>query len=129
MGTGASRTGASDTSVPESLDAALIFAPTGTLVPQALQAVVKDDSVVCGGTHISDIPAFPYRLLWGERKLASAANPTRAGRLAPVRIAAEVLSRVHITPCLLRDANTVLEDLYAGHVAGAVVLQVSSKGF
>ncbi|WP_305828560.1 hypothetical protein, partial [Klebsiella pneumoniae] len=86
LDTGASWAGASDTPAPEQLDAALIFAPIGALVPQALQAVVKGGSVVCGGIHMSDIPAFPYRLLWEERKLVSVANLTRADGLALMRI-------------------------------------------
>ena len=127
LDTGASWAGASDTPAPEQLDAALIFAPIGALVPQALQAVVKGGSVVCGGIHMSDIPAFPYRLLWEERKLVSVANLTRADGLALMRIAAEVPLRVHVTPYPLQDANTALEDLRAGRVAGAAVLQVPSK--
>lgn len=127
LDTGASWAGASDASAPEPLDAALIFAPIGALVPQALQAVVKGGSVVCGGIHMSDIPAFPYRLLWEERKLVSVANLTRADGLALMRIAAEVPLRVHVTPYPLQDANTALEDLRAGRVAGAAVLQVPSK--
>ncbi|MFS2145080.1 hypothetical protein, partial [Kosakonia cowanii] len=87
---------------PEPLDAALIFAPIGALVPQALQAVVKGGSVVCGGIHMSDIPAFPYRLLWEERKLVSVANLTRADGLALMRIAAEFPLRVHVTPYRLQ---------------------------
>ncbi|HWV06021.1 zinc-dependent alcohol dehydrogenase family protein [Ralstonia sp.] len=127
LDTGARWAGASDTATPEPLDAALIFAPIGALVPQALQAVVKGGSVVCGGIHMSDIPAFPYRLLWEERKLVSVANLTRADGLALMRIAAEFPLRVHVTPYRLQDANTVLEDLRAGRVAGAAVLQVSSE--
>ncbi|MFX6040719.1 hypothetical protein ABTE96_22355, partial [Acinetobacter baumannii] len=75
---------------PEPLDAALIFAPIGALVPQALQAVVKGGTVVCGGIHMSDIPAFPYRWLWEERKLVSVANLTRADGLALMRVAADI---------------------------------------
>lgn len=127
LDTGARWAGASDTAAPEPLDAALIFAPIGALVPQALQAVVKGGSVVCGGIHMSDIPAFPYRLLWEERKLVSVANLTRVDGLALMRVAAEVPLRVHVTPYRLQDANTALEDLRAGRVAGAAVLQVSSE--
>jgi len=105
----------------------LIFAPIGTLVPQALQAVVKGGSVVCGGIHMSDIPAFPYRLLWEERKLVSVANLTRADGLALMHIAANIPLRVHVTPYRLQDANTALDDLRAGRVAGAAVLQMSSE--
>ena len=127
LATGAKWAGASDGPAPEPLDAALIFAPIGALVPQALQAVVKGGSVVCGGIHMSDIPAFPYRLLWEERRLVSVANLTRADGLALMHIAAEVPLQVHVTPYRLQDANTALEDLRAGRVAGAAVLQVSSE--
>ncbi|MGC5887685.1 zinc-dependent alcohol dehydrogenase family protein [Ralstonia pseudosolanacearum] len=125
--TGASWSGASDVPAPERLDAALIFAPVGALVPQALQAVTKGGTVVCGGIHMSDIPAFPYRLLWEERKLVSVANLTRADGLALMRVATDVPLQVHVTPYRLQDANTALDDLRAGRVAGAAVLQVSSK--
>ncbi|MRS97976.1 zinc-binding alcohol dehydrogenase family protein [Ralstonia pickettii] len=127
LDTGARWAGASDTAAPEPLDAALIFAPIGALVPQALQAVVKGGTVVCGGIHMSDIPAFPYRWLWEERKLVSVANLTRADGLALMRVAADIPLRVRVTPYRLQDANTALADLRAGRVAGAAVLQVASK--
>lgn len=127
LDTGARWAGASDATAPEPLDAALIFAPVGALIPQALQAVVKGGTVVCGGIHMSDIPAFPYRLLWEERKLVSVANLTRSDGLALMRIAAKVPLQVHVTPYRLQDANTALQDLRDGRVAGAAVLRVPSE--
>ena len=125
--TGACWAGASDEAAPEPLDAALIFAPVGALVPQALRAVTKGGVVVCGGIHMSDIPAFPYRLLWEERKLMSVANLTRADGLALMRVAAAVPLQVHVTPYPLHAANTALDDLRAGRVAGAAVLHVARQ--
>ena len=87
---GATWTGASDDSPPEPLDAAIIFAPVGELVPAALRATAKGGTVVCAGIHMSDIPAFPYELLWGERTLRSVANLTRADGQALLEIAPEV---------------------------------------
>lgn len=126
--TGARWAGASDEAAPEPLDAALIFAPVGALVPQALQAVTKGGVVVCGGIHMSDIPSFAYRLLWEERKLMSVANLTRADGLALMRVAAAVPLRVHVTPYRLQDANIALDDLRAGRVAGAAILRVAPSG-
>ncbi|MGM3276323.1 zinc-dependent alcohol dehydrogenase family protein [Ralstonia sp. 24A2] len=125
LATGASWAGSSDQSAPELLDAALIFAPVGALIPQALLAVAKGGTVVCGGIHMSDIPSFPYRLLWEERKLMSVANLTRADGLALMRVASAIPLKVHVTPYRLQDANTALDDLRAGHVAGAAVLRVT----
>ncbi|MEW1782397.1 zinc-dependent alcohol dehydrogenase family protein [Arthrobacter sp. NPDC080086] len=127
METGACWAGASDETPPEPLDAALIFAPVGALVPQALGAVTKGGVVVCGGIHMSDIPAFPYRLLWEERKLMSVANLTRADGLALMRVAADVPLQVHVTPYPLHEANAALDDLRAGRVAGAAVLHVACQ--
>ena len=127
METGARWAGASDETPPEPLDAALIFAPVGALVPKALGAVTKGGVVVCGGIHMSDIPAFPYRLLWEERKLMSVANLTRADGLALMRVAAEVPLQVHVTPYPLHEANAALDDLRAGRVAGAAVLHVACQ--
>ena len=127
METGARWAGASDETPPEPLDAALIFAPVGALVPKALGAVTKGGVVVCGGIHMSDIPAFPYRLLWEERKLMSVANLTRADGLALMRVAAEVPLQVHVTPYPLHEANAALDDLRAGRVAGAAVLRVACQ--
>lgn len=119
---GATWAGSADQAPPEALDAAIIFAPDGTLVPRALAAVRKGGRVVCGGIHMSDIPAFPYHLLWQERELCSVANLTRddgrqfldAVRRAPLR--------VHATPYPLAQANEALADLRHGRVQGAAVL-------
>jgi len=107
---------------PEPLDAAIIFAPVGGLVPLALAAVRKGGTVVCGGIHMSDIPSFPYDLLWGERRLLSVANLTRqdARDYLPLAVAAGV--RPHVQRYPLRDANRALDDLRRGVVSGAAVL-------
>ncbi|WP_199030508.1 zinc-dependent alcohol dehydrogenase family protein [Ralstonia sp. ASV6] len=123
--TGASWAGSSDQSAPELLDAALIFAPVGALIPQALLAVAKGGAVVCGGIHMSDIPSFPYRLLWEERKLMSVANLTRADGLALMQAASAIPLKVHVTTYRLQDANAALDDLRTGRVAGAAVLRVA----
>lgn len=125
--TGACWSGPSDQPAPEQLDTALIFAPVGALVPQALRAVAKGGTVVCGGIHMSDIPSFPYRLLWEERKLVSVANLTRADGLALMHVAATVPLQVHVTPYRLQDANIALDDLRAGRVVGAAVLRVAPE--
>jgi alcohol dehydrogenase, propanol-preferring len=119
---GAHWAGGSDQPAPEPLDAALIFAPTGALVPAALAAVRKGGCVVCGGIHMSDIPAFPYRLLWEERQLRSVANLTRHDGLAFLAHAVRHPMDVHFTSYRLADANVALDDLRAGHVTGAAVL-------
>ncbi len=112
----------SSTPPPRPLDAALIFAPDGTTVPQALRAVRKGGRVVCGGIHMSDIPAFPYRILWEERQLVSVANVTRADAVAffPAARAARVTA--HTTTYRLAEANRALDDLRAGRLSGAAVL-------
>lgn len=114
--------GASDTAPPEPLDAAIIFAPVGALVPLALQAVRKGGRVVCGGIHMSDIPSFAYRLLWEERQLVSVANLTRADATEFLAIAARLPLRVETTTYPLREANRALADLRAGRLNGAAVL-------
>lgn len=119
---GARWAGDSDQPAPEALDAALIFAPVGALVPAALRAVRPGASVVCGGIHMSDIPSFPYRLLWEERRLESVANLTRAdghGFLAKV---AETPVRTQTRRYRLAEANAALDDLRAGRLEGAAVL-------
>ncbi len=110
---------------PEELDAAIIFAPAGPLVPAALRAVAKGGSVVCAGIHMSDIPAFPYELLWGERVLRSVANLTRADGEELLRLAPEVPIRTEIETFELGEANEALDRLRAGRVRGAAVLRVS----
>ena len=111
-----------DTEPPEPLDAAIIFAPVGSLVPLALQAVRKGGRVVCGGIHMSDIPAFAYRLLWEERQLMSVANLTRADGAEFLAVAARVPLRIEATPYPLREANRALADLREGRLTGAAVL-------
>ena len=107
---------------PEPLDAAIIFAPVGALVPEALHAVRKGGRVVCAGIHMSDIPAFPYADLWGERAILSVANLTRADGRAFFDIAAQVPVRTHTTAFPLAAANEALERLRAGRIEGAAVL-------
>jgi alcohol dehydrogenase, propanol-preferring len=119
---GAHWAGGSDEAPPEPLDAALIFAPAGALVPQALAAVRKGGCVVCGGIHMSDIPSFPYRLMWEERQLRSVANLTRRDGEQFLSHAARHPLDVHFTVCPLQQANEALADLRAGRVSGAAVL-------
>ena len=119
---GALWAGSSDHAPPAVLDAALIFAPVGDLVPTALSAVRPGGTVVCAGIYMSDIPSFPYALLWGERKLMSVANLTRADGETFMRAAAEAPLVVHTQRYALADANQALDDLRAGHVRGAAVL-------
>jgi propanol-preferring alcohol dehydrogenase len=107
---------------PEELDAALIFAPAGELVPAALEAVAKGGSVVCGGIHMSDIPSFPYELLWGERTLRSVANLTRADGEEFLELAPQVPVRTQVETHPLEEANEALERLRGGRIRGAAVL-------
>jgi propanol-preferring alcohol dehydrogenase len=108
--------------VPDELDAALIFAPAGELVPAALRAVRKGGSVVCGGIHMSDIPSFPYDLLWGERVLRSVANLTREDGREMLELAPRVPVRTHVTEYPLDRAAEALDDLRAGRLVGAAVV-------
>jgi propanol-preferring alcohol dehydrogenase len=107
---------------PEELDAALIFAPAGELVPAALGAVGKGGSVVCGGIHMSDIPSLPYELLWGERILRSVANLTRADGEEFLELAPRVPVRTEVETHRLDQANDALERLRKGRIRGAAVL-------
>ena len=119
---GAVWAGGSDETPPEPLDAALIFAPVGALVPIALAALQRGGTVVCAGIHMSDVPAFPYRLLWGERSLRSVANLTRRDAREFLALAATTSLAVHAHPYRLVDANRALEDLRGGNITGAAVL-------
>lgn len=112
----------SDAPSPEKLDAALIFAPVGALVPRALAAVKKGGAVVCGGIHMSDIPSFPYALLWEERRLVSVANLTRQDALEFLALAPTLPLKMHTTPYPLARANEALSDLRDGRLQGAAVL-------
>jgi len=114
--------GGSDEAPPEPLDAAIIFAPVGALVPAALAAVRKGGVVVCGGIHMSDIPSFPYSLLWEERRIVSVANLTRQDALDYLPRAAAAGVRPHVTLYGLADANRALDDLRRGAFTGAAVL-------
>lgn len=116
--------GGSDETPPEQLDAALIFASAGPLVPAALRAVTKGGVVVCGGIHMSDIPSFPYDLLWGERRVCSVANLTRADGHAFMQLAAQTPLQIETTPYALADANRALDDLRDGRLSGAAVLRM-----
>lgn len=119
---GAVWAGGSDEAPPAPLDAAIIYAPVGALVPAALRAVRKGGRVVCAGIHMSDIPSFPYEILWGEREIVSVANLTRqdAAEFFPLARAAGV--RTETTPYPLEEANRALADLRGGRIQGAAVL-------
>ena len=119
---GAAWAGRSDERPPEELDAAIIFAPVGALIPAALQAVSKGGVVVAGGIHMSDIPSFPYRILWGERTVRSVANLTRRDAEEFLALAPKVPVRIEAELFPLADANEALERLRAGRLRGAAVL-------
>ncbi|MEA1673280.1 zinc-dependent alcohol dehydrogenase family protein [Nitrospirillum sp. BR 11163] len=119
---GAVWAGSSEEPPPEPLDAAILYAPVGALVPAALAAVRKGGRVVCAGIHMSDIPAFPYSLLWGERQLVSVANLTRADALDFLRVVPLAGIRPEVTAYPLSQANQAITDLRAGRVRGAAVL-------
>jgi propanol-preferring alcohol dehydrogenase len=120
---GAAWAGASEDAPPVPLDAAILYAPVGALVPAALRAVRKGGRVVCAGIHMSDIPAFPYRLLWEERQIVSVANLTRADGESFLAIAPRAGIKTHTTVYLLREANAALAALRNGALVGAAVLQ------
>lgn len=124
---GAEWAGDSGTLPPELLDAAILFAPVGELVPEALRAVDKGGVVVCGGIHMSDIPSFPYALLWGERVVRSVANLTRQDALDFLAFAPRVPVRTEVKVYPLSAANEALDDLRAGRVRGAAVLDVRAE--
>ena len=119
---GATWAGSSNETPPQALDAAIIFAPAGELVPKALGHLRKGGTVVCGGIHMSEIPAFPYSLLWGERTVTSVANLTRhdAEEFLPLAAVIPIITEVHIYA--LKDANSALDDLRHGRFTGAAVI-------
>ena len=119
---GATWAGGSDEPTPEPLDAALIFAPAGALIPAALRAIRPGGVVVCAGIHMSDVPSFPYALLWRERTVRSVANLTRADATAFLARAARIALRVDTCRYPLEAANTALADLRSGRLLGAAVL-------
>jgi len=119
---GAGWAGWSTEAPPAALDAAIIFAPVGRLVPEALSRTRPGGVVVCAGIHMSDIPAFPYALLWEERTIRSVANLTRADAHDFLALAANLPIRTTTTPYLLRDANRALDDLRSGRLSGAAVI-------
>jgi propanol-preferring alcohol dehydrogenase len=122
---GASWAGSTDESPPEELDAAIIFAPAGQLVPIALRDVRKGGTVVCGGIHMSDIPSFPYSLLWGERVLRSVANLTYADGVEFLKLAPAIPIHTEVETYPLAQANEALSRLRSGDVRGAAVLQIA----
>lgn len=119
---GAEWAGDSGQHPPEELDGAIVFAPVGGLVPEALRATAKGATVVCAGIHMSDIPAFPYEILWGERAVRSVANLTRRDGAEFMAIAPQVPVRTEVTEYALADANRALDDLRHGRFRGAAVL-------
>lgn len=121
---GAAWAGGSDTAAPAELDAAIIFAPIGALVPQSLAAVAKGGTVVCAGIHMSDIPAFPYALLWGERVIRSVANLTRADGEEFLALVPRIPIRTTVKEYPLEAANEALDDLRRGRFTGSAVLQI-----
>ena len=123
---GAQWAGSSKEGAPDELDAALIFAPVGALIPVALKAVAKGGTVVCGGIHMSDVPSFPYAFLWGERRVVSVANLTREDGQEFMQLARDIPLEISATPYPLREANRALADLREGRVAGAAVLTMGS---
>ena len=119
---GAAWAGDSTSAPPEELDAAIIFAPAGDLVPPALRAVARGGTVVCAGIHMTDIPSFPYELLWGERTLCSVANLTRSDGEEFLSLAPKVPVRAEVETVPLSRANEALDRVRSGGVRGAAVL-------
>jgi propanol-preferring alcohol dehydrogenase len=124
LGLGARWAGDSTAAPPEPLDAAILFAPVGALVPAALRATAKGGTVVCAGIHMSDIPAFPYEILWGERRVVSVANLTRRDGDEFLRLAPRVPVRTAIETFPLAAANEALDRLRRGEINGAAVLRL-----
>jgi propanol-preferring alcohol dehydrogenase len=125
---GAEWAGDTSEAAPEELDAAIIFAPAGELVPLALRAVAKGGVVVCGGIHMSDIPSFPYEILWGERMVRSVANLTRRDGEEFLALAPRVPVRTEVELFPLEEANEALERLRRGEIRGAAVLVIEGAG-
>jgi propanol-preferring alcohol dehydrogenase len=121
---GATWAGDTTQPIPEKLDAAIIFAPAGELIPLALGAVAKGGTVVCAGIHMSDIPSFPYRLLWGERSVCSVANLTRRDGIEFLALAPRIPVHTTVESHPLEEANQALTLLRDGRVQGALVLSV-----
>ncbi len=122
---GAEWAGDSTTPPPEELDAAIVFASAGELVPQSLRALAKGGTVVCAGIHMSDIPSFPYKILWGERTIRSVANLTRADAQEFLALAPTVPVQVDVHPYALADTARALDDLRAGRFEGSAVIDVA----
>lgn len=123
---GAVWAGSSREPAPDMLDAAIIYAPVGELVPQALASVGKGGAVICAGIHMSDIPSFPYAILWGERSIHSVANLTRRDGEEFLALAPQVPIRTETEIFALEDANTALERLRSGQVRGAAVIRLAA---
>lgn len=126
---GAAWAGDADDLPPEELDAALIFAPAGELVPAALRAVAPGGVVVCGGIHMSDIPSFPYDILWGERSIRSVANLTRRDGEEFLALAPVAPVRTEVVPYPLERVNEALNDLRSGRLSGAAVIVIAESGY
>ena len=124
---GAVWAGGSEQLPPEELDAAIIFAPVGALIPAALRATCKGGVVVCGGIHMSDIPAFPYDILWGERVVRSVANLTRQDGEEFLALAPKVPIKTEVQTFPLKEANEALNRLRSGQITGAAVLMVGGR--
>jgi len=122
---GAAWAGSSAERPPQELDAAILFAPVGALIPAALAAVRPSGRVVCAGIHMSDVPVFPYRLLWGERTVTSVANLTRADGEAFIKLATRLGLTATVERFALEDANRAVERLRSGAIKGAAVLEMS----
>jgi propanol-preferring alcohol dehydrogenase len=118
--------GASGDQPPAMLDAAILFAPVGRLVPEALARIDKGGSIVCAGIHMSDIPSFAYHLLWGERVVRSVANLTRRDAVDFLALASRIQLRTHVTPYPMTGANRALDDLRGGRITGAAVLTMEN---
>ena len=126
MSLGALWAGSSNELPPVKLDAAIIFAPVGSLIPQALRAVRKGGTVVSGGIHMSDVPSFPYALLWEERSICSVANLTRRDGAEFMELAPKVPVRTQVETFALAQANEALQRLRSGTIHGAAVLVITS---